>query len=80
MLADLVRVALWSAATVAAMAVAVTVVGGTATAALNGSRRLPTTSAEVLGAVAGGVILMVWSAVHSRLRTPSFRGSTDGAP
>ena len=78
--ADLVRVALWSVATVAATAVAVTVIRGTATAALHGSHRLPTTSAEVLGAIAGGVILLVWSVVHSRLPTPSFAGSTDRAP
>jgi hypothetical protein len=78
--ADVVRVALWSAATVAATAVAVTVIAGTTTAAVHGSLRLPTTSAEVLGAIAGGVILLVFSAVHSRLPTPSFGGSTDRAP
>jgi len=78
MLADLVRALLWSAGTVAAMAVAVTVARGTATTAVHGSR-LPTTSAEVLGAIAGVVILLVWSAVHWRLRAPSFAGSTDGA-
>ena len=80
MVADLARVLLWSAATVAAMAVAVSVIRGTATAAVHGSHRLPTTSAEVLGAVAGAVILLVFSAVRSRLPTPSFGGSTDRAP
>jgi tRNA A-37 threonylcarbamoyl transferase component Bud32 len=80
MVTDLVRVMLWSAATVAAMAVAVTVVAATATAAVHGSHRLPATSAEVLGAALGGVILLVYSAVHSRLPTSSLRGSTDRAP
>ena len=80
LLADLIRAALWSAATVAAMAVAVTVVRAGADAALHGSHRLPSTSAEVLGAVAGGLILLVFSAVHSRFAIPSLGGSTDQAP
>ncbi|HEX5194538.1 MAG TPA: serine/threonine-protein kinase [Solirubrobacteraceae bacterium] len=78
--ADVVRVALWSTATVAAMAIAVTVVRGPATAALHGSHRAPTTSAEVLGAVVGGMILLVWSVVRSRLPSAAFAGSTDRAP
>ena len=80
MLADLIRVLIWSAGAVVAMAVAVTVAAGGATGAVHGSHRLPTTSAEVLGAVAGAVILLVFSAVRSRLPTPSIRGSTDQAP
>ena len=80
LVADLVRVLLWSAATVVAMTVAVTSIAGTATAAVHGSRRLPTTSAEVLGALAGAVILLVFSAVRSRLPTAPSRGFGDQAP
>jgi eukaryotic-like serine/threonine-protein kinase len=80
LLMDVVRVVVWSAATVAAMAVAVTVLHGGARAAAHGSSRLPTTSAEVVGAVVGGVILLTFSIVRSRLPTPSLRRSTDPAP
>jgi eukaryotic-like serine/threonine-protein kinase len=79
-IADVVRVAIWSAFTIAAMAVAVTVLRAGATAAAHGSQRLPTTSAEVWGAVVGAVILLAYSLVRSRLPSPSFRGSTDPAP
>ena len=76
MIADAVRVLLWSAATVAAMAVAVTVINGAAA----GSQRLPATSAEILSAAAGAVLLLIWSVVRFGLATLPSRGSGDQAP
>jgi len=75
-IADAVRVLLWSAATVAAMAVAVTVINGAAA----GSQRLPATSAEILSAAAGAVLLLIWSVVRFGLATLPSRGSGDQAP
>jgi len=73
---DAVRMLVWSAATVAAMAVAVTVING----AVAGSHRLPSTSAEILGAAAGAVLLLIWSIVRFGLPALPLRGSTDQAP
>jgi eukaryotic-like serine/threonine-protein kinase len=75
-IADAVRALLWSAGTVAAMIVAVTLIKTTTTNA----QRLPATSAEILGAVAGVAVLLIWSAVAFRLPLRSLRGSTDQAP
>jgi eukaryotic-like serine/threonine-protein kinase len=77
---DAVRVLLWSAATVAAMVVAVTVIRSAGTGALQGAQRLPATSAEIVGAAAGAVLLLVWSVVRFRLPSLALRGSTDQAP
>jgi tRNA A-37 threonylcarbamoyl transferase component Bud32 len=73
---DAVRVLLWSVATVAAMAVAVTIIASAGT----GAKRVPTTSAEIVGAAAGAAVLIVWSIVRSRLPGLALRGSTDQAP
>jgi eukaryotic-like serine/threonine-protein kinase len=79
-IADAVRVLLWSAATVAAMVVAVTVIRSAGTGALPGAQRLPATSAEIVGAAAGALLLMLWSIVRFRLPSLGMRGSTDQAP
>ncbi|MFZ0385749.1 MAG: hypothetical protein WAL22_08800, partial [Solirubrobacteraceae bacterium] len=79
-IADAVRVLLWSAATVAAMVVAVTVIRSAGTGPLAGAQRLPATSAEIVGAAAGGLLLMLWSIVRFRLPSLGMRGSTDQAP
>jgi tRNA A-37 threonylcarbamoyl transferase component Bud32 len=79
-IADVVRVALWSAATVAAMVVAVTVIKAGGASALPSAQRLPTTSAEIVGAAAGAVVLLLWSVVRFRLPSLALRGSTDQAP
>ena len=73
---DAVRVLLWSVTTVAAMTVAVTIIASAGRVA----KRVPTTSAEIVGAAAGAVVLIVWSIVRSRLPGPATRGFTDQAP
>ena len=75
-IADAVRVTLWSAATVAAMVVAVTVIKAGGASALPSAQRLPTTSAEIVGAAAGAVLLLLWSVV--RFRLPTSRRSSTG--
>ena len=79
-IADAVRVLLWSATTVAAMIVAVTVSGTAGPGALHGTERLPATSAEVVGAAAGALVLLLWSIVRFRMPGLASRGSTDQAP
>jgi tRNA A-37 threonylcarbamoyl transferase component Bud32 len=78
--ADAVRVLLWSAATVAAMGVAVAVIRTGGPGPLQHAQRLPTTSAEIVGAVAGALVLLLWSIVRFRLAGTALRGSSDQAP
>jgi hypothetical protein len=77
-IADACRVLLWSVATVAAMVVAITVITTPGTGTLK--QRLPTTSAEIVGAAAGALILLSWSIIRFRLPGLASRGSTDKAP
>jgi tRNA A-37 threonylcarbamoyl transferase component Bud32 len=75
-----VVVLLWSAATVAAMAVAVTIIRTAGPGASPDAKRLPTTSAEIVGAAAGAAVLLLWSIARWRLPGLAVRGSTDQAP
>jgi hypothetical protein len=77
-IADAVRVLIWSVSTVVAMVVAVTVIGTGQTGTLK--QRLPTTSAEIVGAAAGALVLALWSIIRLRLPDLALRGSTDQAP
>jgi hypothetical protein len=78
MIADAVRVLLWSAATVAAMIVAVTIIRTAGSGTIK--QRLPATSAEIVGAAAGALVLLLWSVVRFRMPGLASRGSTDQAP
>jgi hypothetical protein len=62
------------------MIVAVTVSGTAGPGALHGTERLPATSAEVVGAAAGALVLLLWSIVRFRMPGLASRGSTDQAP
>ena len=77
-IADAVRVLVWSAATVAATVVAITIIRTAGSGTIK--QRLPTTSAEIVGAVAGALVLLLWSVVRFRLPSLALRGSTDQAP
>jgi tRNA A-37 threonylcarbamoyl transferase component Bud32 len=77
-IADACRVLVWSVATVAAMVVAITIITTPGNGTLK--QRLPTTSAEIVGAVAGALVLLLWSIVRFRLPSRALRGSTDEAP
>jgi tRNA A-37 threonylcarbamoyl transferase component Bud32 len=78
LIADAIRVLVWSAATVAAMVVAVTIIRTAGSGTIK--QRLPATSAEIVGAAAGAVVLMLWAIVRFRLPGLAVRGSTDQAP
>ncbi len=77
-IADTVRVLLWSVVTVAAMVVAVTIIQTGHSGTLK--QRLPTTSAEIVGAAAGALVLLIWSIIRFRLGGLASAGSTDRAP
>jgi eukaryotic-like serine/threonine-protein kinase len=77
-IADAVRVVLWSVITVAAMVVAVTIIQTAQAGTLK--QRLPTTSAEIVGAAAGALVLLLWSIIRFRLGGAALSGSTDQAP
>src|SRR6202020_12152 len=64
-IADAIRVLLWSVATVVAMVVAITVIPTAHSGPIK--QRLPTTSAEIVGAVAGAAVLLLWSIARLRL-------------
>jgi tRNA A-37 threonylcarbamoyl transferase component Bud32 len=78
MIADAIRLLVWSAATVAATVVAVTIVSTAGSGTIK--QRLPTTSAEIVGAAAGAIVLLLWALVRFRLPGLALRGSTDQAP
>jgi tRNA A-37 threonylcarbamoyl transferase component Bud32 len=80
LIADAARVLLWAVATVATVVVALTAVRGGGIGALHGAQRLPATSAEIVGAVAGTLVVLLWSIVRLRPAGLAWRGVTDQAP